>query len=99
MLAKASSQAPIIKCDNSLHIEGGLTPKVYKGQYEDVNPSFSQSKSKRLNSYAAILEHYGEPILASKVLEALLMPFPDEDTVSALTESRLLDVGTVRDIL
>ncbi|KAG1862916.1 hypothetical protein C8R48DRAFT_773649 [Suillus tomentosus] len=27
------------------------------------------------------------------------MPFPDEDTISALTESHLLDVGTVKDIL
>jgi hypothetical protein len=99
MLAKASSQASIINCDHLLHIEGSLTPAVYKGQYQDVNPFFSCSESKHLNSYAAIAEHHGEPQLASKIIEALLMPYPDEDTVSALVESRLLDVGAVRDIL
>ncbi|KAG1773722.1 hypothetical protein EV702DRAFT_1200855 [Suillus placidus] len=73
--------------------------ETYKGQYEDVNPFFSESENKHLNSYAAIVENHGEPILASKILEALLMPCPDEDTISALTESRLLDIGSVKDIL
>jgi hypothetical protein len=99
MLAEASTLASTIKCDQMLHIQGGLTPKTYQGQYEDVNPFFSQSENKRLNSYAAIAEHHGEPILASKIIEALLMPYPDEDTISALVESRLLDIGSVRDIL
>jgi hypothetical protein len=99
MLAEASTRAPIIKCDNILHIQGGLTKKTYAGRYDDVNPFFSESEAKRLNTYAAIAEAHGEPQLASKILDTLLMPFPDEDTISALTESRLLDVGSVRDIL
>ncbi|KAG1769716.1 hypothetical protein EV702DRAFT_1049596 [Suillus placidus] len=99
MLAEASTQASTIKCDHMLHIQGGLTPKTYKGQYEDVNPFFSESENKCLNSYAAIVENHKEPILASKILEALLMPCPDEDTISALTESHLLDIGSVKDIL
>ncbi|KAG2740852.1 hypothetical protein P692DRAFT_20880636 [Suillus brevipes Sb2] len=99
MLTEASTRAPIIKCDNMLHIQGGLTRKMYAGQYNDVNPFFSESESKRLNTYAAIAEAHSEPQLASKIINALLMPFPDEDTVSALTESRLLDVGSARDIL
>jgi hypothetical protein len=99
MLAEASTRAPIIKCDDTLHIQGGLTHKTYAGQYNDVNPFFSESESKRLNTYAAIAEAHSEPRLASKILDALLMPFPDEDTVSALTESRLLEVGSTRDIL
>ncbi|KAG1759916.1 hypothetical protein EDD22DRAFT_848872 [Suillus occidentalis] len=99
MLAEASSQANIIKCDEILHIEGSLTPALYKGQYKNVNPFFSHSEGKRLNSYAAIAELHGEPQLVSKIIEALLMPYPDEDTVHTLVESRLLDVGAVRDIL
>ncbi|KAG2747822.1 hypothetical protein P692DRAFT_20875155 [Suillus brevipes Sb2] len=99
MLTEASTRAPIIKCDNMLHIQGGLTQKTYAGQYNDVNPFFSESEAKHLNSYAAIAEAHGEPSLASKIIDSLLMPFPDEDTVSALTESRLLDIGSARDIL
>ncbi|KAG1774933.1 hypothetical protein EV702DRAFT_1199773 [Suillus placidus] len=99
ILAKVSTQASTIKCGHMLHIQGGLIAKTYKGRYEDVNLFFSKSESKHLNSYAAIIENHGEPILASKILEALLMPCPDEDTVSALTESRLLDIGSVKDIL
>ncbi|KAG1777543.1 hypothetical protein EV702DRAFT_1045286 [Suillus placidus] len=99
MLAKASTQASTIKCDHMLHIQGGLTLRTYKGQYEDINQFFSKSENKCLNSYAAIVEHHGEPILASKILEALLMPCPDEDTISALTESCLLNIGSVKDIL
>jgi hypothetical protein len=99
MLAEASTRAKTIKCDHLLLIKGGLSNKDYAGQYDDVNPFFSETEAKRLNSYAAIAEAHGEPELASKILDALLMPFPDEDTVSALTESRLLDVGTSRDIL
>jgi hypothetical protein len=49
--------------------------------------------------YSAIAEHHGEPILTSKILEALLMPYPDKNTISALTESHLLNVGSVHDIL
>jgi hypothetical protein len=64
-----------------------------------VNPFFSESEAKHLNSYAAIAEAHGEPSLASKIIDSLLMPFPDEDTISALTESRLLDIGSARDIL
>ncbi|KAG2338263.1 hypothetical protein BDR05DRAFT_1004402 [Suillus weaverae] len=99
MLAEASTQASTIKCDHMLHIQGGLTPKTYKGQYEDMNPFFSKSKNKCLNLYTAIVENHGEPILASKILEALLMPCPDEDTISALTEFRLLNIGSIKDIL
>ncbi|KAG1776138.1 hypothetical protein EV702DRAFT_1046308 [Suillus placidus] len=79
--------------------QGGLTPKTYKGQYEDVNLFFSESENKHLNLYAAIIEHHGEPILTSKILEALLMPCPDEDTISTLTKSCLLDIRSVKDIL
>ncbi|KAG2139787.1 hypothetical protein DEU56DRAFT_912053 [Suillus clintonianus] len=99
MLAEASMRAGTIKCDNSLHIKGGLMHSTYAGRYEDVNLFFSVSETKRLNSYSAIAEAHGEPELASKILDTLLMLFPDEDTISALTESRLLDVGTVHDIL
>ncbi|KAG2740921.1 hypothetical protein P692DRAFT_20880955, partial [Suillus brevipes Sb2] len=99
MLTEASTLASTIKCNQTLHNQGGLTPKTYQGQYEDVNLFFSQSENKWLNSYAAIAEHHGEPILASKILEALLMPYPDEDTIGALVESRLLDIGSVHNIL
>ncbi|KAG1771694.1 hypothetical protein EV702DRAFT_1201871 [Suillus placidus] len=99
MLTEASTHTEIIKCDNMLHIKGGLTNTIYSGRYNDVNPFFSESKARCLNSYAAIAETHGEPELASKILDSLLMPFPDEDTISALTKSCLLDVGTVRDIL
>lgn len=99
MLAEASRHAHTIKCDHFLHIQGGISPSTYLGRYEDANPFFSESECKRLNSYAAIAENHGEPIFGSKILDALLMPFPDEDTIRALTESRLLDVGTIKDIL
>jgi len=84
MLAKASTRAETIKCDNMLHIKGGLSNKTYTGCYNDVNPFFSESEAKRLNSYAAIAKAHGEPELASKILDALLMPFPDEVTISVL---------------
>jgi hypothetical protein len=99
MLAEASTRAPTIKCDNDLHIQGSLTHSTYAGRYRTVNPFFTESEAKRLNSYAAIAEAHNEPQLASKILDTLLMPFPDEDSVNALTESRLLDVGSARDIL
>ncbi|KAG1779793.1 hypothetical protein EV702DRAFT_1195150 [Suillus placidus] len=99
MLTEASTRAKTTKCDHMLHIKGGLTHKFYSRHYDDVNPFFSENKAKCINSYAAIAEAHGEPELASKILDTLRMPFPDEDTISALTESRLLDVGTVRDIL
>ncbi|KAG1753436.1 hypothetical protein EDB19DRAFT_2021567 [Suillus lakei] len=88
MLAEASMCTGTIKCDNSLHIKGGLTHSTYAGCYKDVNPFFF-----------TIAEAHGEPELASKILDTLLMPFPDEDTISALTESHLLNVRTVCDIL
>jgi hypothetical protein len=99
MLAEASTHTPIVKCDNTLHIQGGLTKKTYAGHYDDVNSFFSESKAKCLYTYAAITEAHREPQLASKILNTLLMPFPDKDTVSALTESHLLNVGSVRDML
>jgi len=94
MLAKASTQVKTIKCDHLLLIKGGLSNKDYAGQYDDVNPFFSETEAKHLNSYAAVAKAHGEPELASKILDALLMPFPDEDTISTLTESQLLNVGT-----
>ncbi|KAG1855177.1 hypothetical protein DFJ58DRAFT_745538 [Suillus subalutaceus] len=80
MLAEATTHAKTIKCDNLLHIQGGLTEK-------------------RLNAYAAAAEAHGEPELASKILDALLMPFPNKDIVSTLTESQFLNIGTSQDIL
>lgn len=99
MLAESSQRTPVIKCDHYLTIKGGLTQREYAGRYDDVNPFFTESEAKRLNSYAAVAEAHGEGQFASKILDALLMPFPDEDTVNALIESRLLDVGSTRDIL
>jgi hypothetical protein len=93
MLVKASTCASTIKCDNILHIQGSLTHKTYAGQYNDINLFFSESESKYLNTYAAIAKAHAEPQLVSKILDALLMPFPDEDIISALTESCFLDVG------
>ncbi|KAG1850234.1 hypothetical protein DFJ58DRAFT_729330 [Suillus subalutaceus] len=91
MLVEATNRAKIIQCDESLHIQGSYTNKIYSGCYDDINPFFSESKAKHLNSYAAIAKAHGEPELASKILDALLMPFPDKDTIYALTDSRLLD--------
>jgi hypothetical protein len=86
MLAEASSCVETIKCGQTLHIQEGLTNKVYTRHYNDVNPFFLESEAKWMNSYAAIAKAYGEGELASKILDALLMPFPDEDTVSVLNE-------------
>ncbi|KAG1739626.1 hypothetical protein EDD22DRAFT_851929 [Suillus occidentalis] len=99
MLAESSQRAPVVKCDHYLTIQGGLTKRVYAGRYDNVNPFFTESEAKCLNSYVAVAEAHGESQFASKILDALLMPFPDEDTVNALTETRLLDVGSTRDIL
>ncbi|KAG1832595.1 hypothetical protein F4604DRAFT_1945958 [Suillus subluteus] len=93
MLAEATNRTKIIKCDELLHIQGGYTNKIYSGHYDDVNPFFSESEAKRLNSYTAIAEAHREPELASKFLDALLMPCPNEDTIYALMDSRLLNVG------
>ncbi|KAG0701120.1 hypothetical protein DFH29DRAFT_876122 [Suillus ampliporus] len=94
-----SNRAKTINCDNMLHIKGGLAHKNYLGHYDNVNPFLSESEAKRLNSYAAIAEAHREPELASKILDTLLMPFPNEDIIGGLTESGLLNVRTVHDIL
>lgn len=99
MLAELSQRAPIIKCDHYLTIKGGLTNRVYAGRYDDVNPFFTESEAKCLNLYAAVAEAHREGEFASKILDALHMPFPDEDTVQALTKTQLLDVGSTQDIL
>jgi hypothetical protein len=99
MLAEASTRAGTVKCDNLLHIQGGLTRKTYTGQYRTANLFFAESEANRLNTYAAICEAHREPQLGSKIIDALLMLFPDEDSVHALTESDLLNIGSTRDIL
>ncbi|KAG1830488.1 hypothetical protein DFJ58DRAFT_736960 [Suillus subalutaceus] len=76
-----------------------LAEATYSGRYDDVNPFFLESEARCLNSYATVAEAHGESEFASVIIDALLMPFPDEDTISVLTESRLLDVGSVHDIL
>lgn len=78
---------------------GSLSPRTYVGCYKDINLFFSKSKCKHLNSYAAIIKNHRKPILTLKILDALLMFFSNNNTVSALTESWLLDVGSVKDIL
>lgn len=82
MFAEASSCMGTIKHDQTLHIQGGLSNKVYTGGYNDINLSFSESEAKQMNSYAAIAEAHGEGELATKILNTFLMPFSDEDTVS-----------------
>ncbi|KAG1723342.1 hypothetical protein EDB19DRAFT_1916168 [Suillus lakei] len=99
MLAEASNCAETIRYDSELHIKGGLTNQIYSGRYNDINLFFSESEAKCLNSYAAIAKAHREPELASKILDTLLMPFPDKDTINTLTESRLLNIGTVCEIL
>ncbi|KAG1856756.1 hypothetical protein F4604DRAFT_1931750 [Suillus subluteus] len=64
-----------------------------------TTPKLSKSEAKHLNSYTAVAKAHREPELASKILDALLMPFPDEDTIYALMDSRLLNVGNTQDIL
>ncbi|KAG1854017.1 hypothetical protein F4604DRAFT_1932988 [Suillus subluteus] len=71
----------------STHMLGGYTNKIYSGCYNGVNPFFLESEAKCLNSYAAVAEAHGEPEFASKILDALLMPFPNKDTIYALMDS------------
>ncbi|KIK32484.1 hypothetical protein CY34DRAFT_19020 [Suillus luteus UH-Slu-Lm8-n1] len=67
---------------------------LYAERYDNVNPSFTKSEAKYLNSYATVAEAHGEGEFVSKILNALQMPFLDEDTVHALMETQLLNVGT-----
>lgn len=67
MPTEASSHVGTIECDQTLHIQRGLTNKVYTGHYDNVNPFFSESEAKQMNSYAAIAKAHREGELASKI--------------------------------
>jgi hypothetical protein len=99
MITEATSKSSILSCDQLDHIKGGISPSFFIGKYNDVNPFFTPSESEHLNAYISVARFHGEIEFASKLSDTLLMPFPDEDIVSELTTSQILDTGTYDDII
>jgi hypothetical protein len=99
MLTEAVSMSSILSCDKTDHVKGGISASFFIGKFNDVNPFFTPSESRRLNAYIAVARFHGETEFASRLSDTLLMPFPDEDIVGELTISHTLDSGTYDDII
>ncbi|KAG1848669.1 hypothetical protein F4604DRAFT_1687631 [Suillus subluteus] len=99
MLTEATSMSPILSCDKLDHIKGSIPTSFFIGKYIDVNPFFTPSECRRLNAYISVACFHGEHEFASRLSDALLMPFPDEDIVGELTTSHTFDTGTFDNII
>ncbi|KAG1872216.1 hypothetical protein F4604DRAFT_1925824 [Suillus subluteus] len=94
MFKEATCQSTILKCDQTDHIKGGTPKSFYASPYVDVNPFFSPTKPERLNSFISVACFHNEDAFASALIDTLLMPYPDEDTIHVLVTSDLLDSGS-----